>query len=164
MALNKKTPPKAADNSGEVPEKVIRKLSDLLKSTDLAEIEISTGKMNIRVRAREAAVAPMIVSAPVSASVPSSSTSVSKPSVEAQSDLHIIRSPFVGTFYRSPSPTHPAFVEANQTISKGQTLCIVEAMKLMNEIEADVSGLIEKVYVENGTPVEFNSPLFGIRK
>jgi acetyl-CoA carboxylase biotin carboxyl carrier protein len=150
------------DQSNEVPEKMIRKLSDLLKSTDLAEIEVATGQMTIRVRAREMHASSMIVSSSPAQTM--THAAPTKPHVEALSDLHIVRSPFVGTFYKAPSPSHPAFVELNQTISKGQTLGIVEAMKLMNEIEADASGVIEKIYVENGAPVEFNTPLFGIRK
>lgn len=152
----------------DVPEGVIRKLSDLLKTTDLAEIEVTTEKMSIRVRAREGFpsmptnyVVQTSSAAPVGGAAMSSAPT---PAPEAQSDLHIIRSPFVGTFYRSPSPQSPPFVEQGQAISKGQSLCIVEAMKLMNEIEADCSGIIERVFAENGVPVEFNSPLFGIRK
>lgn len=159
-----------ADNQiqrSEVPEATIRKLSEILKSTDLAEIEIKTDKMNIRVRAKEAPT-PILTTSVVSA--PSPNPGVSAPvskqtSVEAQHpDLHIVRSPFIGTFYRAPSPTSPAFAEQGQSVSKGQTLCIVEAMKLMNEIEADASGVIEKIFVENATAVEFNTALFAIRK
>lgn len=146
----------------KVPEDVIRKLSDLLKSTDLAEIEISMGEMQVRVRGREQVVTHL---APTSGPAPVGPTNRSPTkSVEPHSDLHIVRSPFIGTFYRQPSPTSAAFVELNQAVSKGQTLCIVEAMKLMNEIESDSSGVIEKIFVESGTPVEFNMPLFGIRK
>lgn len=149
----------------DVPEGVIRKLSDLLKSTDLAEIEITTEKMTIRVRAREglAVNVPMMSSSQIAPTIPTSSVSPS-PTIDPHSELHLIRSPFVGTFYRAPSPTSPNFVEQGQSVAKGQALCIVEAMKLMNEIEADMSGVIEKIFVENGSPVEFNTPLFGIRK
>jgi len=151
----------------EIPEAVIRKLSEILRQTDLAEIEVATEKMTIRVRAREVGsfavnVPTQSVQSPV---MPASSHSVApSPKADAYAELHIIRSPFVGTFYRSPSPTSPFFAEQGQSILKGQTLCIVEAMKLMNEIEADASGIIEKIFAENGTPVEFNTPLFGIRK
>ncbi len=153
--------------SGDVPEAVIRKLSDILKSTDLAEIEVTMDKIKVRVRAKELAQAPIIV--PTAAhSVPATATAsggLSKKTSEAsQTDLHIVRSPFVGTFYRAPSPTSPAFVEVGQTVTKGQALCIIEAMKLMNEIEADMTGVIEKIFVENGSPVDFNAPLFGLRK
>lgn len=152
--------------TSEVPEGVIRKLSEILRSTDLAEIEFSTAQMTVRVRAREAQMGPVMVSAsaPAVAAAPSAGHSSAVKAVEPQTDLHIVRSPFVGTFYRAPSPNSPNFVEMNQHISKGQALCIVEAMKLMNEIEADAGGTIEKIFVENGQPVEFNTPLFGIRK
>jgi acetyl-CoA carboxylase biotin carboxyl carrier protein len=149
--------------NSDVPEGVIRKLSEILRSTDLAEIEFSTAQMTVRVRAREA-MGTVMVSGGAPAIAASGPVATAKPQVEAQSDLHMIRSPFVGTFYRAPSPNSANFIEMNQTISKGQPLCIVEAMKLMNEIEADISGTIEKIFVENGQPVEFNTPLFGIRK
>lgn len=159
-----KTGPALKTNS-EVPESVIRKLSEILRSTDLAEIEFATSQMTVRVRARETAMGTVMVPSSVPMSAPAGTSAPSaKISAEPQSDLHIIRSPFVGTFYRAPSPTSSNFVEMNQSISKGQSLCIVEAMKLMNEIEADAAGTIEKIFVENGQPVEFNTPLFGIRK
>ena len=77
--------------------------------------------------------------------------------------LHAVNSPMVGTFYRSPSPDSPPFVEIGARVNRGQTLCIIEAMKLMNEIESDVDGIIEKVFLQNGAPVEFNQPLFEIK-
>ena len=150
-------------SSKEVPEKMIRKLSELLKSTDLAEIEWSFDNMSLRVRAKEVSLSSSsMVMAPAS-SLPANSVA-SSPTKEAASDLHIIRSPFIGTFYRSPSPAAAAFVEEGQNVSKGQVLCIVEAMKIMNEIESDGGGKIEKIFVENGTPVDFNTALFGLRK
>jgi acetyl-CoA carboxylase biotin carboxyl carrier protein len=155
---------KDSDSSStkEVPEKMIRKLSELLKSTDLAEIEWSFDNMSLRVRAKESSFSSHLVSAP-SMLMASSSSSAPAPK-EAAADLHIVRSPFIGTFYRSPSPSAAAFAEEGQNVSKGQVLCIVEAMKIMNEIECDSSGKIEKIFVENGTPVDFNTPLFGLRK
>lgn len=154
----------------DVPEGAIRKLSEILKSTDLAEIEVSTEKMTIRVRAKEMAAGPLtytVAAAPTPTApvVPTHAQALSKPGSEPQADshLHIIRSPFVGTFYRAPSPNSPPFVEVGQAVSKGQTLGIVEAMKLMNEIEADASGIVEKIYVDNSTPVEFNTPLFALK-
>lgn len=146
-----------------VPEETIRRLSDLLKSTDLAEIEIREGALVVRVRAKESSAhfAPVMNSpAPAAAA---SAPRIQK-AAEPQSDLHIVRSPFIGTFYRAPSPNSSSFVELNQSIAKGEVLGIVEAMKLMNEIESDTSGVVEKIFVENGSPVEFNTPLFGIRK
>ncbi len=80
-----------------------------------------------------------------------------------EAGLIAIRSPMVGTFYRAPSPTSPSYVEQNQRIEVGQVVCIVEAMKLMNEIESEVAGVIERILVQNGQPVEFNQPLFFVR-
>lgn len=155
-------PPSGGDTQTEVPEALIRRLSDLLHSTDLAEIELQTGAINVRVKAKEQ-VATNVLSTPAPKLVaqPSESKAASE---STASDLHIIRSPFVGSFYRAPSPTSSPYVEEGQTITKGQVLCIIEAMKIMNEIEADAGGVIEKIYVEDGTPVDFNAPLFGIRK
>lgn len=152
----------------DIPEGAIRKLAEILNSTDLAEIEVKSDKMTIRVRAREASGASFVHTAPVMhapmggpTSIVASTKAADAPAADA--GLHIVRSPFVGTFYRAPSPTSPNFVEQGQATTKGQSLCIVEAMKLMNEIEADQSGIIEKIFVENGTPVEFNTALFAIR-
>lgn len=154
-----------ANSKLDVPEAAIRRLADLLRTTDLAEIEIATGALSVRVRAKEAPAVYSVASAPHSAMVaPTAPAATRAPEASAHPDLHIIRSPFIGTFYRAPSPTSPAFVEQGQSVAKGQSLGIVEAMKLMNEIEADASGVIEKIFIENGTPVEFNTPLFGIRK
>lgn len=148
--------------SPEVPERVIRKLSELLKSTDLAEIEMSLEGFSVRVRAKEvtySSVAPTYIS-----EAPRSTAVASPTKTEAASDLHSLRSPFVGTFYRTPSPNSAAYVEEGQQVTKGQVLCIVEAMKIMNEIEADCSGVVEKIFVEDGSPVDYNAALFGIRK
>jgi acetyl-CoA carboxylase biotin carboxyl carrier protein len=82
----------------------------------------------------------------------------------SSSELHVVRSPFIGTFYRAPSPNSAVFAEVGQSVQKGQVLCIVEAMKIMNEIEADAGGVIEKIFIENGSPVDFNAALFAIRK
>jgi acetyl-CoA carboxylase biotin carboxyl carrier protein len=79
---------------------------------------------------------------------------------EAVEEGHIVKSPMVGTFYRSPSPGSPSFIEVGQTVSDGQTLCIIEAMKLLNEIESDAAGVVKKILVENGQPVEYGQPLF----
>lgn len=148
-----------------IPEKAIRKLSEILRSTDLAEVEVSDGPLSIRVRAHEAAsvsyAGPAMASSSASASA---QPATSKASESSNPELHVIRSPFVGSFYRSPSPTSAVFVEVGQMVTKGQVVCIVEAMKIMNEIEADASGVVEKIYLENGTPVDFNAPLYALRK
>jgi acetyl-CoA carboxylase biotin carboxyl carrier protein len=156
---------KSALNDLEVPEKLIRKLSDMLKRSELSEIEISKGDLKVRVRAKsEASQSSVIMTAPSTTSGGNGSSLSSEPKQQEKNELHIIRSPFVGTFYSSPSPTSASYAEEGQSISKGQVLCIVEAMKVMNEIESDSAGTLEKLYVENGQPVDFNAPLFGVRK
>jgi acetyl-CoA carboxylase biotin carboxyl carrier protein len=82
---------------------------------------------------------------------------------EAKNDLHYISSPMVGTFYRAPDPSSPPFVEIGESVQKNQTLCIIEAMKLMNEIESDIDGILEEIYVQNGKPVEYGKKLFAIK-
>lgn len=146
----------------EVPEKLIRKLSDLLKSTDLQEIEMSSGELSLRVKAKDSSYAMQVPTMPMVSPTPAGSSPSKAEATE--SDLHIIRSPFVGTFYRSPSPEAKSYVEEGEMVGKGQVLCIVEAMKIMNEIESEIVGKVEKIFVENGHPVDFNAPLFGIRK
>ena len=149
----------------EVPERVIRRLSDLLRATDLAEIEISVGELKVRVKAKEAQAVQVVSAPPVSMPLAHSPNSSSPALVkETASDVHIVRSPFVGTFYRSPSPSSPVFVEKGQPISKGQVICIVEAMKIMNEIESDSSGVVDTIYAEDGAAVDFNAPLFSLRR
>lgn len=143
----------------ELPEEAIRKLSEILKSTDLAEIEVSNEGFSIRVRAKDV----QLVSSPVAPAPVAAAQGAASSEESAEAGLHIVRSPFVGTFYRAASPTSAPYVDDGQNISKSQVLCIVEAMKVMNEIESEVSGKVEKVFVENGAPVEFNAPLFGIR-
>src|SRR5690606_32150130 len=103
---------------------------------------------------------------PVAVSAPPAQTAAEAPAESSQSDdgLHKIVSPIVGTFYRSPSPDKDPYVSEGSTVSNETVVCIVEAMKLMNEIQAEISGEVVKVYVENGQPVEFGQPLFGIRK
>jgi acetyl-CoA carboxylase biotin carboxyl carrier protein len=119
-----------------------------------------------------AAPAPASPTAPASGSNPATSagtTSTSHPGAQASTaasqdqDLHIIPSPIVGTFYRSPSPTADAFVKIGSSVEPDTVVCIIEAMKLMNEIQAEAAGEVVKVYVENGQPVEYGQPLFGIR-
>ncbi len=166
---SKKEPASLSDSeSFRIPEKAIRKLSEILRSTDLAEIEVVDEGVSIRVRARESqavytAMAPAI-STPSPSIAHATHNAATKPAENMNPELHVVRSPFVGTFYRAPSPTSSVFVEVGQSVSKGQVMCIVEAMKIMNEIEADASGVVEKIFVENGSPVDFNAPLFAVRK
>ncbi|MBP7376328.1 MAG: acetyl-CoA carboxylase biotin carboxyl carrier protein [Pyrinomonadaceae bacterium] len=126
---------------------------------------------NIRVRLSKATAAPVYQAAPVTAAHPAGSLPAmaavpmeAVPAVDEDAGLHKITSPIVGTFYRSPGPDKESYVSEGSKVSPETTVCIVEAMKLMNEIQAEVSGEVVKIYVENGQPVEFGQPLFGIRK
>jgi len=136
---------------------------------NLEEFEYSRGDLRIRLRkpAQGTAVASRTVTAP-EIIVPGALQPAAAPtgaSVEARAteDLHLIKSPIVGTYYGSPSPGAEAFVKVGAHVDDGQTLCIVEAMKLMNEIDSDVSGEVMRIFAENGQPVEYGQPLFGIR-
>ena len=146
----------------------LKTLIELVQNSGISELEISEGDEKIRI-AKQLAVAPSTttinmplgpVPAPAAA-VPPAPT----PAAEvqpAEPEGHLIKAPMVGTFYRAGSPGAPPFVEIGQSVKKGDTLCIIEAMKLMNEIESDVDGVIKAILVENGQPVEFDQPLFVI--
>lgn len=142
----------------------IKKLIELVEESGISELEISEGEESVRIsRVMTAAPAVQYVAqapaaavaaAPAAAAVPADV----KPASEAMTG-HIVRSPMVGTFYRTPSPDAKAFVEVGQTVSVGDPLCIVEAMKMMNQIEADKAGVVKAILLENGQPVEFDEPL-----
>ena len=141
----------------------VKKLIELLEESDVAEIEIHEGEESVRIsRGSTAVVAPMaapVASAPMAAPAPAAAT-VAAPSAEPEIQGHAVRSPMVGTFYGAPSPEASAFVKEGDTVSAGQTLCIIEAMKILNQIESDKAGKVTKILVENGQPVEFDQPLF----
>ena len=146
----------------------VKKLIELLEESDVAEIEIHEGEESVRI-SRISSSAPTMVMpaaapapAPAPAAAPAATESSSAPAEEAEPEGHIIRSPMVGTFYRAPSPTSKPFVEEGSKVSAGDTLCIIEAMKILNQIESDISGTVQKILVENGQPVEYNQPLFVI--
>jgi acetyl-CoA carboxylase biotin carboxyl carrier protein len=155
--------------------KELKSLIEFLIEKDIAEFELERGDLKMRIkRASAVAAAPAAPYAPVAAAfttVPAPAAEPGRaaaPDVAARGagedvDLHILRSPIVGTFYESASPGAEPFVQVGDTVQKGQVLCIVEAMKLMNEIESDVAGSIVKRLVENAQPVEYGQPLFGIR-
>ena len=133
----------------------IKKLIELLKETGVSEIEIKEGEESVRIRGANAQT-------PIAAPAPQVVIPAEKPAkVEAQH--HAVKSPMVGTLYTSPSPDKPVFVEIGSHVEVGDTLCIIEAMKMFNEIEADKAGTIAKRLVENGEPVEFGQPLFEIK-
>jgi len=144
----------------------VKKLIELLEESDIAEIEIKEGDDSVRISRKSSAIAePIYASTPqaprLAAAAPAEPASAAEPATPALNG-HVVKSPMVGTFYRSPSPTAAFFVEAGQSVKAGDVLCIVEAMKMMNQIEADKSGTVEAILVENGQPVEFDQPLFTI--
>lgn len=143
----------------------LKKLIDLVQDSGIAELEISEGEERVRITRTMAGApvqyAPSPIYAPAPVPVAPEVTNGSAPLKEAaQPEGHIVKSPMVGTFYRAPSPGARPFVEVGQSVNTGDTLCIIEAMKLMNEIEADHSGVIKAILVENGQPVEYGEPLF----
>lgn len=145
----------------------VKKLIELLEESGIDELEIHENEESVRISRNMNRGVQQYVAAPVQAApVASSPVSVSPvaPEVAPSQALKgtVVRSPMVGTFYRSPSPTAPKFVEVGQTVKKGDVLCIVEAMKMMNHIESEVSGVIDSILVENGEPVEYDQPLFTI--
>ncbi len=146
----------------------VKKLIELLEASDVAELEIHEGEESVRI-SRHSAVSA--VGMPVSAVQPAAAPVDAAPSAAAPAyaedkpaipDGHAITSPMVGTFYRAPSPTSSPFVEVGQQVAAGDTLCIIEAMKILNQIESDKAGKIKEILVDNGKPVEFNQPLFVI--
>lgn len=159
--------------------KEIKELIEFLVDKDIAEFELERGDLKLRVKrgveTHIVAAPPGVQYAPAHVPVTPASTPVHTPAVAVpapavavaaptpEEDLHIVRSPIVGTFYEAPSPGAPPFVKVGDVVQNGQPLCIVEAMKLMNEIEADASGEIVKIYVSNSQPVEYGQPLFGVR-
>ncbi|HFB7706487.1 TPA: acetyl-CoA carboxylase biotin carboxyl carrier protein [Neisseria gonorrhoeae] len=145
----------------------LKKLIDLVEESGIAEIEVTEGEEKVRITRTIAAAAAPVYAAPVPAAAPAvtpaaapvaASAPAAAPAARDLSDAQ--KSPMVGTFYRVPGPNAAAFVEVGQQVKAGDTLCIIEAMKLMNEIEAEKSGTVKEILVENGTPVEFGEPLF----
>lgn len=137
----------------------LKKLIDLVEQSGISELEITEGEETVRIsRASPPVYAPQPVVHHVAAAAPSPA---SVPVAEEPSG-HVLKSPMVGTFYRSPSPGADPFVEVGSRVEAGDTLCIIEAMKLLNEIEADKSGVIKSILAENGQPVEYGEPLFVI--
>lgn len=144
----------------------VKKLIELLEESGIDELEIKEGEESVRISRHSKtpaqqyyAPAPMHAPAPAPAAAPVAAAAAPAAPVLNGS---VARSPMVGTFYRKSSPSSPSFVEVGQTVKKGDTLCIVEAMKMMNHIEAETSGVIESILVEDGQPVEYDQPLFTI--
>ena len=148
----------------------LKTLIDLVAESDIAELEVTEGESKVRIVKSSAMPQNQVVmmqpqgmqpqyqhAAPMAAA-----PVASVPAAPAEPTGHVVKSPMVGTFYRSSAPGAAAFIEVGQSIKEGDTLCIIEAMKLLNEIDADVSGVVTQVLVENGQPVEFGQPLFVI--
>ncbi|MDH4094912.1 MAG: acetyl-CoA carboxylase biotin carboxyl carrier protein [Betaproteobacteria bacterium] len=141
----------------------LKKLIDLVQESGIAELEITEGEEKVKiVKGGEATVTPIApATRPAAAApTPAPAPAASAPPEEPVTEGHVLKAPMVGTFYRSSSPEAKAFVEVGQSIKAGETVCIIEAMKLMNEIEADATGVVKAILVENGQPVEFGQPLF----
>lgn len=144
----------------------VKKLIELLEESGIDELEIKEGEESVRISRHSKTpaqqyYAPAPMAAPAAAPVAAAPAPAAEPAA-AKFNGTVARSPMVGTFYRKASPASPAFVEVGQTVKKGDTLCIVEAMKMMNHIEAETSGVIESILVEDGQPVEYDQPLFTI--
>lgn len=139
----------------------VKKLIDLLEESGISEIEITEGEESVRIsRYPAGGVAPMpapVYAPPAHAPAP---VAASAPAVEAAPSGHTVTAPMVGTFYRAAAPGAKSFVDIGSQVKAGDTLCIIEAMKMMNQIEADKSGTVKAILVENGEPVEFGQPLF----
>lgn len=161
-------------------QKELKELIDFLIEKDISEFELERGDVKVRIKRGAEAAAPVITHAvpmaampmaappalashaPAAAAVPTASP-LPAPTAAAEEELHTVKSPIVGTFYEAPGPGALPFVKPGDQVAAGQVLCIIEAMKLMNEIEADASGEVVKVLVNNGQPVEYGQPLFAIR-
>jgi acetyl-CoA carboxylase biotin carboxyl carrier protein len=143
----------------------LKKLIDLVEASGIAELEVTEGEEKVRItRAlpQSAATAPMVAVQAPATGAPSAPQALPAESGPPAQEGHVLKSPMVGTFYRAPSPGAKPFVEVGQTVRKGESICIIEAMKLMNEIEADESGVVKAILVENGQPVEYGHALMVI--
>ncbi|NEX20391.1 acetyl-CoA carboxylase biotin carboxyl carrier protein [Thiorhodococcus mannitoliphagus] len=145
----------------------VKKLIELLEQSDVAEIEIHEGEESVRISRHGSNAMPMYMPqgmpAPAPAQAPAAGAAAQADADEEEELAgEVIRSPMVGTFYRAPSPGAKAFVEEGQSVKAGDTLCIIEAMKILNQIECEQAGRVTRILVENGQPVEYNQPLFVI--
>jgi acetyl-CoA carboxylase biotin carboxyl carrier protein len=140
----------------------LKKLIDLVQESGIAELEITEGEEKVRISRVGQTAHGTVMTMPQAAAVPMVAAAAAAPALEAPSPVegHVVKSPMVGTFYRAASPGAKTFVEVGDRVNQGDTLCIIEAMKLLNEIEADQGGVVKEVYVENGQPVEYGEPLF----
>jgi acetyl-CoA carboxylase biotin carboxyl carrier protein len=146
----------------------LKKLIDLVEQSGIAELEITEGEERVRI-ARVGAQAQVVAAAPAAVTAAPSGTAARPSEAAAEGagepavpEGHVVKSPMVGTLYRAASPGAPSFVEVGSQVKEGDTLCIIEAMKLLNEIESDKTGVVKAILVDNGQPVEFGEPLFVI--
>ncbi|MCK5770633.1 acetyl-CoA carboxylase biotin carboxyl carrier protein [Algiphilus sp.] len=146
--------------------RTIKKLIELLEHSGIAELEVKQGEESVRISRQGpnvvAAQAAPAYPQPQAAPAPAPEPAPAAAPAPAASEANAMRAPMVGTFYRAPAPGAKAFVEVGQTVKSGQTLCIIEAMKMLNQIESDRDGVVSQILVENGEPVEFDQPLFVI--
>jgi acetyl-CoA carboxylase biotin carboxyl carrier protein len=174
---SKTSKPIAAKSSDFTELRSLQEIKDLIEfvaEKNFDQIEIERGDFRLRISkggerllAPAPSIAQPIAAPPVAMATPSAPTvstmNVEVPAAQPEEELHVVTSPIVGTFYRSSSPTVDPFIKIGDSVNAGQTLCIVEAMKLMNEIQSDVSGSIVKIFVENAQPIEYGQPLFGLK-
>jgi acetyl-CoA carboxylase biotin carboxyl carrier protein len=175
MKRKQPSKPTASPAIGNPELQIIEQLLRYMSEHNLEEFEYSNGDLKIRLKKPSTGAvigmrqmaAPEIIVAGSGAthppSTPPAASTASAPEGRSAEDLHLVKSPIVGTYYGSPSPGAEPFVKIGGYVETGQSLCIVEAMKLMNEIESDISGEVLRIFVENGQPVEYGQPLFGIR-
>jgi acetyl-CoA carboxylase biotin carboxyl carrier protein len=173
--MKPKKPAKATANSRVSPDlEQIEQMLRFMTEHNLEEFEYANGNLKIRLRKPSAGVAMgvsrqfgapeiIIAGAPQAQAPAADASRTEEAELRSTDDLHIVKSPIVGTYYEAPSPGAEAFVKVGAYVEAGKTLCIVEAMKLMNEIESDMSGEVLRIFAENGQPVEYGQPLFGIR-
>lgn len=146
----------------------VKKLIELLEQSNVAEIEIHEGEESVRISRHGGGGAQLFMPqgmpmhAPVATAAPTTAASDAEDDLLEGLDGEVVRSPMVGTFYRSPSPGSQPFVEEGQQVKAGDTLCIIEAMKILNQIECESAGVVKRILVDNGLPVEYNQPLFVI--
>jgi len=147
----------------------LKTLIDLVAESDIAELEVTEGESKVRIVKSSGAaqnqlvmMQPQAVPQTMTTPAPQAPSAAPVAAVAEEPAGHIVKSPMVGTFYRASAPGNPSFVDVGSTVKEGDTLCIIEAMKLLNEIDADASGVIKQILVENGQPVEFGQPLFVI--
>lgn len=148
----------------------IRKLIGLVKGTDITEIEVTEGDQTVRISRQTQTIMmqqapsmmPQMMAAPQAAAPAAAQAVVTTPAAAQTNDAHVVKSPMVGTYYAAASPDAAPFIKVGDKVSKGDVLCIIEAMKMMNEIEAEYSGIVESILVDNASPLEYGQPIFVI--